>query len=78
MIASNSCKKCPWTEQEEAQIVLGDRPIEITLERAWKALLFKERIDLILSFTRLAFERAGIKLGGSGAEVDDTEKVWTG
>lgn len=29
-----------------AQIVLGDRPIEITLERAWKALSLSRKIKL--------------------------------
>ncbi|CAN4085257.1 unnamed protein product [Withania somnifera] len=32
-----------------AQIVLGDRPIEITLERAWSSLKWKEKMSLILS-----------------------------
>lgn len=44
-------------------------------------LSFNERLDLVLSFTRLAFKRAEIRLGGSGTDVDDTgaaEKVWTG
>ncbi|XP_055825895.1 uncharacterized protein LOC129894300 isoform X1 [Solanum dulcamara] len=32
-----------------AQIVLGDRPIEITLERAWSSLKWKEKTSLLLS-----------------------------
>ncbi|XP_015070804.1 traB domain-containing protein isoform X1 [Solanum pennellii] len=32
-----------------AQIVLGDRPIEITLERAWTSLKWKEKTSLLLS-----------------------------
>ncbi|KAK4350811.1 hypothetical protein RND71_030124 [Anisodus tanguticus] len=32
-----------------AQIVLGDRPIEITLERAWTSLEWKEKMSLIAS-----------------------------
>ncbi|XP_059304864.1 uncharacterized protein LOC132056601 isoform X1 [Lycium ferocissimum] len=32
-----------------AQIVLGDRPIEITLERAWTSLKWKEKTSLIVS-----------------------------
>lgn len=32
-----------------AQIVLGDRPIEITLERAWTSLKWKEKMSLLLS-----------------------------
>ncbi|GAA0169776.1 hypothetical protein LIER_24183 [Lithospermum erythrorhizon] len=34
-------------EEVGAQIVLGDRPIEITLERAWKALKWREKLRLI-------------------------------
>ncbi|XP_047264556.1 uncharacterized protein LOC107863342 isoform X3 [Capsicum annuum] len=32
-----------------AQIILGDRPIEITLERAWTSLKWKEKMSLLLS-----------------------------
>ncbi len=33
-------------EAVQAQVVLGDRPIEITLERAWTALDWKQRFRL--------------------------------
>ncbi|KAH0686347.1 hypothetical protein KY289_017099 [Solanum tuberosum] len=36
-------------EDTGAQIVLGDRPIEITLERAWTSLKWKEKTSLLLS-----------------------------
>ena len=68
--------------QEGAQIVLGDRPVEITLQRAWEGLSLGEKRDLVFSFGRLAFERARVRFGTSGVEEDDTgatEKVrWSG
>ncbi|KAG8381377.1 hypothetical protein BUALT_Bualt06G0115900 [Buddleja alternifolia] len=35
-----------------AQLVLGDRPIEITLERAWSSLKWKEKLSLVSSVVR--------------------------
>ncbi|KAI5670140.1 hypothetical protein M9H77_10504 [Catharanthus roseus] len=35
------------SEEIGAQIVLGDRPIEITLERAWNSLMWKEKLRLL-------------------------------
>ncbi|KAK1295997.1 hypothetical protein QJS10_CPB15g00667 [Acorus calamus] len=40
------------SEEVGSQIVLGDRPIEITLERAWDALTLKEKLNLIVSLFR--------------------------
>ncbi|WCJ36588.1 TraB family protein [Euphorbia peplus] len=40
------------SEEVGAQIVLGDRPIEITLERAWKALSRNEKFNLVTSVVR--------------------------
>ncbi|WRX18685.1 TraB/PrgY/GumN family - like 2 [Theobroma cacao] len=37
------------SEEIGAQIVLGDRPIEITLERAWNSLKWSEKFSLVLS-----------------------------
>ena len=51
--------------QMEAQIVLGDRPVEVTLQRAWEALSLGERFDLGRTLLGLAFHRAGLG-GGSG------------
>ncbi len=34
-------------EAIDAQVVLGDRPIEITLRRAWQALLVPQRVQLL-------------------------------
>uniref|UniRef100_A0A0A0L5T2 TraB domain-containing protein n=1 Tax=Cucumis sativus TaxID=3659 RepID=A0A0A0L5T2_CUCSA len=40
------------SEEVGAQIVLGDRPIEITLERAWNALIWTEKLSLVSSVIR--------------------------
>uniref|UniRef100_A0A162A1Y9 TraB domain-containing protein n=2 Tax=Daucus carota subsp. sativus TaxID=79200 RepID=A0A162A1Y9_DAUCS len=40
------------SEEVGAQIVLGDRPIEITLERAWNSLKLSEKVNLIGSVVR--------------------------
>ncbi|XP_020114567.1 uncharacterized protein LOC109728551 isoform X3 [Ananas comosus] len=40
------------SEEIGAQLVLGDRPIEITLERAWKSLKWNEKLRLIISLFR--------------------------
>ncbi|KAK6155773.1 hypothetical protein DH2020_010021 [Rehmannia glutinosa] len=40
------------SEEIGAQLVLGDRPIEITLERAWSSLKWKEKLSLVTSVIR--------------------------
>ncbi|KAH7855984.1 hypothetical protein Vadar_031272 [Vaccinium darrowii] len=40
------------SEEIGAQVVLGDRPIEITLERAWNSLKWNEKLNLVLSVLR--------------------------
>ncbi|XP_058104758.1 uncharacterized protein LOC131248489 isoform X5 [Magnolia sinica] len=40
------------SEEIGAQIVLGDRPIEITLGRAWSSLKWSEKLSLVLSILR--------------------------
>ncbi|KAL2324497.1 hypothetical protein Fmac_023555 [Flemingia macrophylla] len=40
------------SEEVGAQIVLGDRPIEITLQRAWKAMKWTEKLSLVSSIIR--------------------------
>ncbi|XP_042454016.1 traB domain-containing protein-like isoform X3 [Zingiber officinale] len=40
------------SEDIGAQIVLGDRPIEITLERAWSSLNWSEKLRLVMSLFR--------------------------
>lgn len=39
-------------EEVGAQIVLGDRPIEITLERAWNSLKWNEKLNLLINVIR--------------------------
>ena len=39
----------------------GDRPIEVTLQRAWQALTWRQRLDL---------GTAAMQLASSGVEVD--------
>ncbi|KAK9147712.1 hypothetical protein Scep_006469 [Stephania cephalantha] len=40
------------SEEVGAQLVLGDRPIEITLERAWNSLKWNEKVTLIVAVVR--------------------------
>ncbi|XP_073273153.1 uncharacterized protein [Primulina huaijiensis] len=40
------------SEEIGAQLVLGDRPIEITLERAWSSLKWNEKLNLVYSIIR--------------------------
>ncbi|CAO2164982.1 unnamed protein product [Urochloa humidicola] len=40
------------SEDIGAQLVLGDRPIEITLERAWKSLSWDQKTNLVVSLFR--------------------------
>ncbi|XP_059628344.1 uncharacterized protein LOC132271095 isoform X3 [Cornus florida] len=40
------------SEEIGAQIVLGDRPIEITLERAWNSLTWNDKFSLVISVLR--------------------------
>uniref|UniRef100_A0A7S1X1G4 TraB domain-containing protein n=1 Tax=Tetraselmis chuii TaxID=63592 RepID=A0A7S1X1G4_9CHLO len=40
----------------QAQVVLGDRPIEITLQRAWASLTFREKLQLTSYLIRALFQ----------------------
>lgn len=58
------------SEEVGAQIVLGDRPIEITLGRAWSSLKWNEKLGLVTSLLR------GItspSLDVSGGNLKDTD-----
>uniref|UniRef100_A0A0D6R8Y6 TraB domain-containing protein n=1 Tax=Araucaria cunninghamii TaxID=56994 RepID=A0A0D6R8Y6_ARACU len=46
-IGAEFCAARKISEEIGAQIVLGDRPIEITLERAWKSLKWTEQVKLV-------------------------------
>ncbi|GAX73770.1 hypothetical protein CEUSTIGMA_g1221.t1 [Chlamydomonas eustigma] len=62
------------SEAVGAQIVLGDRPIEITLERAWEALPLKRRFQLCweLVVAGIAGSPAG---SGGGGQMALTEQL---
>nr|XP_043633020.1 uncharacterized protein LOC122604180 isoform X2 [Erigeron canadensis] len=40
------------SEEISAQVVLGDRPIEITLQRAWDSLKWNEKLSLVTAVLR--------------------------
>ncbi|KAK7343662.1 hypothetical protein VNO77_12578 [Canavalia gladiata] len=48
------------SEEVGAQIVLGDRPIEITLQRAWKAMKWSEKLSLVISVVRVIASSSNI------------------
>ncbi|XP_068635770.1 uncharacterized protein [Aristolochia californica] len=59
------------SEEVGAQIVLGDRPIEITLGRAWSSLKWREKLNFVVSLLR------GIKspsFDASSSDLKDQEK----
>ncbi|XP_008439166.1 uncharacterized protein LOC103484044 isoform X1 [Cucumis melo] len=60
------------SEEVGAQIVLGDRPIEITLERAWNALTWTEKLSLVSSVIR------GITSGSDFSQNIDEESDGNG
>ncbi|KAH0468060.1 hypothetical protein IEQ34_003093 [Dendrobium chrysotoxum] len=60
------------SEEVGAQIVLGDRPIEITLERAWNSLVWTEKLRLVISLFR-GITSSSINISGSNfkeTEID--------
>lgn len=59
----------PFRHQMGTQIVLGDRPLEITLRRAWEAVSLSERLDFANILAGLAWERTwgGSDDGRSGS-----------
>ncbi|GJU99275.1 TraB domain-containing protein isoform X1 [Tanacetum coccineum] len=62
------------SEEISAQVVLGDRPIEITLERAWNSLKWSEKLSLVkvvLSGITSSTDQSKINLKESTA--DDTD-----
>ena len=38
----------------DAQLVLGDRPIEVSLQRAWDALGWRRRLQLLRGLTQVS------------------------
>ncbi|CAL9243189.1 unnamed protein product [Arabidopsis halleri] len=57
------------SEEVGAQLVLGDRPIEITLQRAWNSLKWGEKLNLVMAVTRAITSSSGI----SAAELKEQE-----
>ncbi|XP_020867376.1 traB domain-containing protein isoform X1 [Arabidopsis lyrata subsp. lyrata] len=57
------------SEEVGAQLVLGDRPIEITLQRAWNSLKWGEKFNLVMAVTRAITSSSGI----SAAELKEQE-----
>lgn len=47
-------------EQVGAVLVLGDRPIEVTLQRTWQALTWRQKLQLGGMFLRAAFTRVHV------------------
>lgn len=60
------------SEEVGAQIVLGDRPIEITLERAWNSLVWREKLRLVISLFQ-GITSSSTKISERNLEVVDTE-----
>ncbi|XP_024011462.1 traB domain-containing protein isoform X1 [Eutrema salsugineum] len=58
------------SEEVGAQLVLGDRPIEITLQRAWNSLKWGEKLNLVMAVTRAITSSSGI----SAAELKEQER----
>ncbi|KAI3420600.1 uncharacterized protein J3R85_012684, partial [Psidium guajava] len=56
------------SEEIGAQIVLGDRPIEITLERAWNSLKWDQKISLVIS----VFRGLASKSDASGSNLQES------
>ncbi|CAN8253353.1 unnamed protein product [Cochlearia groenlandica] len=57
------------SEEVGAQLVLGDRPIEITLQRAWSSLKWREKLNLVTAVTRAITSSSAI----SASELKEQE-----
>ncbi|GAV61817.1 LOW QUALITY PROTEIN: RRM_1 domain-containing protein/TraB domain-containing protein, partial [Cephalotus follicularis] len=67
------------SEETGAQIVLGDRPIEITLERAWNSLKLAEKLGLVVSVVSgitSSSDTSLAKLKESKSDVDSTFQLY--
>ncbi|BDA45348.1 TraB domain-containing protein [Coccomyxa sp. Obi] len=58
-------------ERVGAQIVLGDRPIEITLQRAWAALSWRQRFQLLSALWQSRGQAADVSADAVEAMKDD-------
>ncbi|KAI7755656.1 hypothetical protein M8C21_008655 [Ambrosia artemisiifolia] len=61
------------SEEISAQVVLGDRPIEITLERAWNSLNWNEKLSLITSVLRGITSADQSKIDIKESTTEDTD-----
>ncbi|XP_076935931.1 uncharacterized protein LOC143602827 isoform X2 [Bidens hawaiensis] len=61
------------SEEISAQVVLGDRPIEITLERAWNSLNWNEKLSLVTSVLRGITSSDQSKMNYKESTTDDTD-----
>ncbi|XP_076913242.1 uncharacterized protein LOC143576300 [Bidens hawaiensis] len=61
------------SEEISAQVVLGDRPIEITLERAWNSLNWNEKLSLITSVLRGITSSDQSKINYKESTTDNTD-----
>lgn len=76
VMEQSTCAELDMNLQAGAQIVLGDRPLEITLRRTWEALSLRERLDLMGSLLQLAFrryERRGVSAWSEDDEDSSAE-----
>eukprot|EP00262_Sarcandra_glabra_P004715 TRINITY_DN15936_c0_g1_i1.p1 TRINITY_DN15936_c0_g1~~TRINITY_DN15936_c0_g1_i1.p1 ORF type:complete len:370 (+),score=52.27 TRINITY_DN15936_c0_g1_i1:86-1195(+) len=66
--------RAAWKASEEvgAQIVLGDRPIEITLGRAWSSLKWNEKLNLVVSILR-GISSQSVEMPGSNLKDQETD-----
>ncbi|KAK7357373.1 hypothetical protein VNO80_16658 [Phaseolus coccineus] len=62
------------SEEVGAQIVLGDRPIEITLQRAWKAMKWIEKLSLVLTIFRGITSSSNISVNKLKEASSDDDK----
>ncbi|KAM1407225.1 hypothetical protein ACFXTH_001819 [Malus domestica] len=58
------------SEEVGAQIVLGDRPIEITLERAWNSLTWNEKLSIVSSVVRGITSQSDVSKKNLNDELD--------
>lgn len=62
------------SEEISAQVVLGDRPIEITLERAWNSLKWSEKLSLVkLVLSGITSSTDQSKINIEESTADDTD-----
>ena len=61
-------------ETISAQVVLGDRPIEITLSRCWEAFTWQRRLQLFAAFLPVLFKVGGKQLAVDQGDLEDLKR----